>query len=92
MSSSKLFTFKDKNLTCQHLEDAQQTYFEHMGDALSYAGKSASASAYFFIHALFPCLLTDAGSSQIGKLNQVLSAKHDEMLRRKFHMQYEPME
>lgn len=53
----------------KHLEEKQQTYFEHFKDSMSYAGRSLKSFGYFFIHAFLPDTFTSSGSESIKSLN-----------------------
>ena len=58
-----------------HLEDNNQTYFEHLKNSLSYSWKSTKASFYFFIHAFIPCIFTSSGSTIIKEVHERVSMK-----------------
>lgn len=58
-----------------HLDDAKQTYFEHMHNALYYSFTSFYAGIIFAFHGIFPDLLIFNGSDTIAELNQILVEK-----------------
>lgn len=58
-----------------HLEDINQTYFEHMTDALSYSITSFYAGIIFALHGVFPNFFVFTGSNTIAKLNGILVEK-----------------
>ena len=52
----------------QHLQDTEQTYYQHWKNSMSYFCKSCKASLYFFIHAFIPCVFTSSGSDTVKEL------------------------
>jgi hypothetical protein len=62
-----------------HLRQINQTYFQHFGNALSYAFVCQKASMYFVMHALFPDTAVNDGSTEIKKLHDKLSQTKDKM-------------
>ena len=58
-----------------HLEDAKQTYFQHMKDCLKYSFISLKATVYFLVHGISPELFVTSGSEQIFELNELLEKK-----------------
>ena len=58
-----------------HLHQANQTYFEHFKDSISYSFTSLKCSFYFAIHAFFPDLMQTSGSTTIKELNDLLQKK-----------------
>ena len=66
----------------RHLEEANETYFQHFCHAMSFAGHMLFGATACAIHALLPFLFVRTGSSQIAQLydrmiKQRLS-RHDE--------------
>ncbi len=59
----------------RHLDDNNQTYFEHIYDSWKYSFQSLKASLYFFIHGIVPCIFEHSGSDTIFKLSSVLDSK-----------------
>jgi hypothetical protein len=58
-----------------HLQNINQTYIEHMRNAMSYAFLSQKASLVFLIHALYPDVFVDDGSKTIRILQDKLSSQ-----------------
>jgi fructose-bisphosphate aldolase class 1 len=63
----------------QHLQKINQTYFQHLQNAFSYAAQCQKASLYFMVHAIYPDVFVDNGSTMVRCLNDVLqkSAKYN---------------
>lgn len=61
-----------------HLQQINQTYLQHFGNALSYAFVCQKASLYFVVHALFPDAVVNDGSNQIKKLHEKLLQTKDD--------------
>jgi hypothetical protein len=62
-----------------HLEENNQTYWEHNKDALNYSKKAFKASMYFFIHAFFPDKYTTKGSREIISLSSSIQMKKESL-------------
>ena len=58
-----------------HLTRVKQTYSQHFFDAIFYSFIAFKASAYFFVHAIWPDLFEFDGSNQIANLNTILADK-----------------
>lgn len=56
-----------------HLEDVGETYFEHLGAALSFSASLARASLACALHALIPGACTHTASRAIADLHSRLS-------------------
>ena len=59
----------------RHLNEAQQSYFEHLSDAWSYAARSGLASLSFFVHGILPFTLEHTGSAQLNSVYSEVSTK-----------------
>lgn len=59
----------------RHLHENNQTYFEHLRDAWSYAGRSGLATIGFFVHGAFPFLFEHTGSGIIDGVNGDIQSK-----------------
>lgn len=57
----------------QHLLKINQTYFEHMKNALTYSFTCQKASMFFFIHAFHPDKFVNDGSNTISHLNRIVN-------------------
>lgn len=57
-----------------------QTYFEHLGESISYSGQAFKASFYFIINAFIPDFYKYNGNITINSLNYTLKAKYEENL------------
>ena len=54
----------------QHLDDADETYFQHMRFALSFAGHMLIGAIACTIHAIAPFLFVSTGSQRIKFLHE----------------------
>jgi hypothetical protein len=68
-----------KDIMNSHLLYANQTYWEHLKDSMSFSYRSFKASFCFFIHGLVPNLYETAGSEQIHKLEKTIQLKYENM-------------
>lgn len=62
-----------------HLEQNNQTYWEHNKDALSYSKKAFKASLYFFIHSFFPERYKSKGLMEITNIKSSIEMKKDKL-------------
>lgn len=60
----------------KHLETNNQTYFQHMKDAMFLSGNSLLASMAFFIHAAVPCSFEHTGSRIVNKIHNFIDIKN----------------
>jgi hypothetical protein len=60
----------------EHLEFANQTYFEHFKDSMYFSFKALKASFCFFIHACYPNSFERTGSNEIFDLNETIKSKY----------------
>ena len=51
-----------------HLKDAEENYFQHMGAALKISSQLLIASLKAFFHSIVPALFTKSASSKIKEL------------------------
>lgn len=58
-----------------HLEDVGESYFEHLGAALSFSASLARASVACAIHALIPGICTHTASQSIADLQSRFSKR-----------------
>ncbi len=58
-----------------HLHDVNETYLQHMGHALSYAGRLAAAAVCALVHALLPFLFVKTASNLIREMYGEMSAR-----------------
>jgi hypothetical protein len=56
----------------KHLEEQDETYFEHMFNALKISSFLLSLSIKCFVHSLVPFLFIDAVSSKLDCLNDIV--------------------
>ena len=54
----------------KHLRDVDETYFEHMGNALYYTLTFALLTVTTLIHSVLPFLFASTGSKKIEELNK----------------------
>lgn len=59
----------------RHLEDAGESYFEHLGVASGFAWRLVKAGLACGLHALVPGLCTHSASSSVAELNAILAAR-----------------
>jgi hypothetical protein len=57
-----------KRLFTEHPESVGESYFDHMGVALSFAGPLALAAGAAFVHAFLPFLCVTTASSTVKRL------------------------
>ena len=67
------------NIRYYRIKD-NQTYFEHLGESISYSGQAFKASFYFIINAFIPDFYKYNGNITINSLNYTLKAKYEENL------------
>ncbi len=65
-----------------HLAQHNQTYKEHLIDAITFAGKTCAATVAFVIHGLWPAFLQRRGSTIVASLNLELQRKLNKMNKR----------
>ena len=61
-----------------HPNDYDQTYLQHMSDAMEYGMTSCISGAVFMTHAVFPFLFEKTGSDMINNLNSKIEKKKAE--------------
>ncbi len=59
----------------QHLDEIRQNYFNHFCDAVYFSFLSCKASIYFILHALYPDIFVQNGSSTISYLHSLIDYK-----------------
>lgn len=64
-----------KRLFTQHPASVNETYLEHMGVALSFAGPLAKAAAGALVHAFLPFLCTTTASRTVKALNERMTRR-----------------
>lgn len=62
----------------RHLQQINQTYFQHFKNALTYSFICQHASVCFVIHAFYPDVLVQTGSKLIESLHQRLTKHKDD--------------
>jgi hypothetical protein len=65
-----------------HLNQVEQTYYQHFQESIGYSFKSLKASFCFLCHAFWPDIFVTSGSSYIVQLNDTIQAKYDAMQQR----------
>ena len=69
------------NLFTQHPASVGENYWQHMGTALSFAGKMLYGGGAALVHAVFPALCTNTTSRTIVQLHKrVMARKRDEVM------------
>ncbi len=66
---------RTRSLFTDHPHDVNETYFQHMGHALSYAGRLAAAAFCALVHALLPFLFVKTASNLIREMYGEMSAR-----------------
>jgi len=67
-----------KNLT-KHLEDINESYFQHMTHALRFSGNMALGTFACLVHAIFPFLCVKTGSRIITQMHHDMVTHRDEL-------------
>lgn len=75
MTESVNKTFKN------HLDFANQSYFEHFSHSMVYCGRSLKSAFYFFCHSIIPDIFIFDGSESVKKLNDDLCSKYIKRMR-----------
>jgi hypothetical protein len=61
----------------KHLKDVDETYFEHMGNALYYTLTFALLTVTTLIHSILPFLFAETGSKTIFKMHKNMLSRLD---------------
>lgn len=61
-----------------HLQQVNQTYFQHFKHSIYYSCQSLKATLFFFIHAVVPNVFVDNGSKTIAELNNAINQNKPE--------------
>jgi len=61
--------------TREHLQGVDESYFEHMGHALTYSGRLLVAGFACAIHAFLPSRCATTASSEINRLQAEITAR-----------------
>lgn len=69
------FKYNNKSFF-KHLEFANQTYWQHFGDSMSYFFQSCKSSFFFFFHAFWPDIFITSGSKTIHNLSKTIKNKY----------------
>ncbi len=56
----------------RHLNEVDENYFEHMGNALRFSARMLYGAAACAIHGVFPFLCERTGSGQIRRLHDLM--------------------
>ncbi len=69
------------NIFTRHPKSVGESYWQHMGTALSFAGSMLLGSAAALVHAVFPSLCTNTASRTIVRLHKrVMARKRTEVM------------
>lgn len=74
------FNYNNKSFF-KHLEFANQSYWEHFGDSMSYCFQSCKSSFFFFFHALWPDIFITSGSETIHRLSEIIKYKYKKRIQ-----------
>ncbi len=66
---------RTRSLFTDHPRDVNETYLQHMGHALSYAGRLALAAFCALVHALLPFIFVKTASNLIREMYGEMSAR-----------------
>jgi hypothetical protein len=66
-----------KDVITKHLRDVDETYFEHMYHALTYAFTFGILFVTTLIHSVLPFLFVETGSKKISELNKHIQNRLD---------------
>jgi hypothetical protein len=61
----------------KHLRDVDETYFEHMGNALYYTLTFALLTVTTLVHSIIPFLFAETGSKKIEELHKHVANRLD---------------
>ena len=61
-----------------HLQQVNQTYFQHFKYSMYYSCQSLKATLFFFVHAVAPNVFVDNGSKTIAELNNSVNQNKPE--------------
>ncbi len=64
-----------KSLFVAHPDALGETYFQHLGHAVSYAGRMFAAGFCALIHAIFPFLFEKTASNMIKQMYAEITAR-----------------
>lgn len=64
-----------------HLKTINQTYGQHMLNALKYSALCQKASFFFLIHAIIPDVFVDNGSKTIRQIQDILAQQQNKKNR-----------
>jgi hypothetical protein len=68
-------------LFCEHPRAAGESYFEHMGFALGFAGQLMVAAGAAFVHAAIPALCETTASTRVMELSESLAGRRAMLTR-----------
>ena len=71
-----------RRLFTEHPESVGETYWQHMGMALSFAGRMFAASVCCAVHGLFPFLFEKTGSRCIENLHDRMVVNRSRLAER----------
>ncbi len=61
----------------EHLHSVEESYFEHMGHALSYSTRLLKAAAACLIHAIVPAYCTNTASKTIRTMHEEITHRQN---------------
>ena len=62
----------------QHPSSIDETYVEHMGNALKFSFTFLQLAVIAYIHAFLPFMFTNTGSDKVRELNELMLKRRDQ--------------
>ena len=63
---------------CDHLKSVNESYFKHFTMAMKYAMRFLGGFLACLIHAIFPCIFVDTGSTIAREIAKDVDRRHDQ--------------
>jgi hypothetical protein len=66
-----------KNIFTKHLNEVDETYIQHMGNALKFSFTFLQLAVIAFIHGALPFCFVNTGSRKVKKLNDLMQSRSE---------------
>jgi len=66
-----------KNIFTEHPNEVDETYIQHMGNALKFSFTFLQLAVIAFIHGGLPFCFVNTGSRKVKKLNDLMQSRSD---------------
>ena len=66
-----------KNIFTEHLNEIDETYVQHMGNALKFSFTFLQLTVIVFVHAILPFCFVNTGSRKVKKLNDLMQGRSE---------------